>query len=157
MSYGFSHSASWAGISAAIDLTCQLAIVFILLRHRMWSIRRALSIASVVLIVVASAWSPELNKLLPMVVVGIVTSACMYVPQALSIVRSWGTPAFNAYSYLSASLVVVANAFWLVYAFMLHDVYVALPCPFHIMSGIAMIVSRSHFAWRSSHQAQTSV
>lgn len=143
-SYGIRFDAIAVSVTAIIDMGFQLLITAIVLRHKRPSPVWLLSILWLGVLVVVATMAPQTA----LGVIGAGTSMAMFVPQAVRTIRLRGTVSGLAFSPLSALLIVIGNSVWLTYGILLQDVWVCLPCPFSITSGLLIL-----WAWRGSKLA----
>lgn len=147
--YGLRFDAVWASITALVDFAFQILVVAVVLRHvriRVVDVSLVLTCGSVLL---ASALTLPQNAL---GVIGAGTSMAMFVPQAVRVIRARGTVSGLAFSPVSAAILTAANTLWLVYGILLEDLWLILPCPFSITSGLLIL-----WAWHGSRESVNEV
>lgn len=134
--YGLTVNGIWAAAIAGISVVVQTYIVVVVSRAG------AASKSSVAAICAAALAALITSLLLPGPVlgaIGVAVSAAMWVPAAIVVVRAAGTAAGRAYPPVMSTVIVVANLLWLVYGLLLNDIWLWLPCPLHIASGMLML------------------
>lgn len=143
--YGFRFDAVAVSVTALIDLTFQALIVGVV-----WRVFRP-SVAVVSGVVVGAVVVLGVALVAPQAVLGVIgagTSMAMFAPQAVRVVRARGTVAGAGFSPLAAGLLIVGNSTWLIYGILLEDIWVILPCPFSVTSGVLIL-----WAWWGSRVA----
>ena len=137
IAYGFKQNAIWASIQSAVGLLTQSGIIFFLIKsQRMKNLQLIGVILLSILGFMIIMWNPHI------IVIGIIVSSVMYIPQVISIIKAWGTRNSQAFNTPSTIIMILANVFWLLYAVALKDIYLAISPPLLVISGLLMLSSQ---------------